>query len=243
MAFCMTWGFSFVVMIILLFLRYSLACLPGLMMWELGASCILMYSAGSILLGSVRVWHFQVQLVVMDEILYYSSVSGASCVPSDLPSLLLLSQLQALAMLQMSAAVSSCAFSVSLVLVIQCSGLWVYFSDQAVPSTGLLLLLCIFSVSFWLFVQLFLPIRLTGGILENDVVCNCVLNAIIFHECFKLTTAVLWSIVTDELFKQTVTCNISFHELDDCCGVQTVKWFYFNKVGVVVNKNDVVLAM
>ena len=46
-AFCMTWGFSFVVMIILLILWFNLACLPALMMWELGASCFLMYSVGS----------------------------------------------------------------------------------------------------------------------------------------------------------------------------------------------------
>ena len=135
-------------MIILLFLRYSLACLPALMMWELGASCFLMYCVGSHPSGFVRVWHFQVQLVVMDEIPCHSSASGASCVPSDLPSLLLLPQLQALAMLLMSAAVSSCVFPLSVVLVIQCSGLWVYFSDQAMPSMGLLLLLCIFQCHF-----------------------------------------------------------------------------------------------
>ena len=54
-----------------------------------------------ILQGFEHEWHFQVQLMLMNEILCCSSASGTSCILSDLPSLLLLSQSRVLAMLLM----------------------------------------------------------------------------------------------------------------------------------------------
>ena len=110
--------------IMLLILWYNLACLPVLMMLELGVSCFWSYGTISLvyqfwwcgswvyhasehapqvpnLQGFEHEWHFQVQLMVMKEILCRSSASDTSCIVSDLPSLLLFSQSRVLAVLLM----------------------------------------------------------------------------------------------------------------------------------------------